>query len=191
MRSVIATLLLLTQLGLTQSACDRLIPQRPQQQQQPSRAWPGETAEQKRLTGKVVGVSDGDTITVLDKTNSQYRVRLAGIDAPESKQEFGQASKKNLSDMVFGRSVEIFYTKLDRYERVLGRVIHNGQDINLAQVEAGLAWHYKEFEREQSPEERRAYADAELRAREQRRGLWQQPNPVKPSEFRRKSAGNE
>ncbi|HEY0172083.1 MAG TPA: thermonuclease family protein [Pyrinomonadaceae bacterium] len=137
------------------------------------------------ITGEVVAVADGDTITVLDTNRRQYRVRLAGIDAPESGQDFGQASKKNLSAAVFGKAVEVSYSKLDRYGRVLGIVRLGGRDINLAQVEAGLAWHYKEYADEQTAEDRERYAAAETRARGERAGLWQQADPVKPSEFRR------
>jgi endonuclease YncB( thermonuclease family) len=132
-----------------------------------------------------VAVADGDTITVLDSARTRHRVRLAGIDAPESSQDFGQASKKNLSGLVFGKVVEVSYAKLDRYGRVLGIVRLGGRDINLAQIEAGLAWHYKEYADEQTAEDRESYAEAENRARRDRAGLWQQPDPVKPSEFRR------
>jgi endonuclease YncB( thermonuclease family) len=86
--------------------------------------------------------------------------------------------------LIYGKTVEISYEKLDRYGRVLGLITCGGKDINLAQVEAGLAWWYREYQREQTPEQRRAYEAAEERARADRRGLWQQPNPVKPSDYR-------
>lgn len=143
------------------------------------------TPEQKTIAGRVVAVADGDTITVLDRENRQHRIRLAGIDAPESSQDFGQAAKKNLSELVFDKAVKVTYSKLDRYSRVLG-VVRVGQlEVNLAQVAVGYAWHYKEYQNEQTPEQRTAYAAAETRARRERKGLWQQPNPVKPSEYRR------
>lgn len=95
------------------------------------------------LNGHVVGVADGDTITVLDITNTQHKIRLAGIDAPEKKQAFGQVSKKSLSDLVFDKQVNIDWTKHDRYGRIVGKVLINGVDANLEQVKRGLAWFYK------------------------------------------------
>jgi Micrococcal nuclease (thermonuclease) homologs len=150
----------------------------------------GEAAQDGRdarelITGNVVAVLDGDTITVLDGQRQERRIRLAGIDAPEKAQDFGQASKQRLSDLVFRKEVEVRYSKLDRYGRVLGVVYLGGEDVNLKQVAVGMAWHYKEYASEQLPEDRERYAEAESAAREARIGLWGGPSPVKPSEFRR------
>ena len=93
--------------------------------------------------GRIVGVSDGDTITVLDAKNQQHKVRLAGIDAPEKSQAFGQASKKQLSELVFGKAVVVEWQKLDRYGRVVGKVLLDGFDVCLEQIRKGMAWHYK------------------------------------------------
>ena len=142
-------------------------------------------AASQTLTGRVVRVADGDTITVLDSNDTQHRIRLEGIDAPESHQAFGTQSKKNLSDMVFGKQVTIVYEKTDQYGRLVGKILLDGKDINLEQVKAGLAWHYKEYQREQTPEDRELYARAEDEARAARRGLWQDPDPVEPSAFRK------
>lgn len=90
--------------------------------------------------GVVVGVADGDTITVLDDERQQHKIRLAGIDAPEKKQSFGQKSKASLSSMVFGKSVTVEWTKRDRYRRIIGLVLVDGVDSNLKQVKAGMAW---------------------------------------------------
>jgi endonuclease YncB( thermonuclease family) len=92
------------------------------------------------LIGKVVAVADGDTITVLDSQQTQHKVRLMGIDSPEKSQPFGQNAKQSLSDLVFGHSVNVEWQKLDRYERIVGKVMVNGQDANLEQVRRGLAW---------------------------------------------------
>jgi endonuclease YncB( thermonuclease family) len=132
-----------------------------------------------------VGVADGDTITVLGAGNRQTRVRLQGIDAPESRQAFGQASKRNLSDLVFDKQVVVEYEKTDRYGRTLGKVVAFGRDVNLEQVRAGLAWHYKYYQDEQSPADRQLYADAEAEARGAKRGLWADTNPIPPWDFRR------
>src|SRR5438876_6563003 len=137
------------------------------------------------LTGRVVRIADGDTITVLDSTNTQHRIRLQGIDAPESHQAFGTQSKKNLSDMIFDKDVTVVYDKMDQYGRLVGKILLEGRDINLEQVKAGMAWHYKEYEREQTPADRELYAKAEDEARKARRGLWVDPEPIEPSQFRR------
>ncbi|HVS83100.1 MAG TPA: thermonuclease family protein [Pyrinomonadaceae bacterium] len=137
------------------------------------------------LTGRVVSIADGDTITVLDSSDTQHRIRLAGIDAPELHQAFGEQSRLSLSEMIFGKDVSVSYQKIDQYGRLVGKILLDGKDINLEQVKAGMAWHYKEYQREQTPEDRDAYAKAEDEARAARRGLWQDPNPVEPSAFRK------
>jgi endonuclease YncB( thermonuclease family) len=137
------------------------------------------------LTGQVVRIADGDTITVLDSSDTQHRIRLAGIDAPESHQAFGEQSRQSLSGMIFGKDVNVSYQKIDQYGRIVGKILLDGKDINLEQVKAGMAWHYKEYEREQTPEDREIYARAEDEARKARRGLWLDPDPVEPSAFRR------
>ncbi len=91
-------------------------------------------AQPQTITGKVVGVSDGDTITVLDDQKRQYKVRLDGIDAPESSQDFGSRAKQSLSDLVFGKTVTVISSKKDRYGRTLGKVTLDGRDINLDQI---------------------------------------------------------
>lgn len=135
--------------------------------------------------GRVVGVSDGDSITVLDSAKRQHKVRLAGIDAPELKQAFGQASKRSLSALVFGKTVVVETEKRDRYDRQIGKVLVEGRDVNLAQIEAGFAWHYKQYATEQSAIDQKLYAEAESDARSSRRGLWQDRNPQAPWDFRR------
>jgi endonuclease YncB( thermonuclease family) len=162
------------------SACSRP----PPPTNQPSRRT-ADAAGPQTLTGRVVRVADGDTVTVLDSSNTQYRIRLEGIDAPESHQAFGTQSKKSLSDMVFDREVTVVYQKTDQYGRLVGKITLDGKDINLEQVQAGMAWHYKEYQREQAPEDRELYARAEDEARSARRGLWRDPDPVEPSAFRK------
>jgi endonuclease YncB( thermonuclease family) len=137
------------------------------------------------LAGRVVGVSDGDTITVLDGARQQHRIRLQGIDAPESKQAFGNVAKRGLSDLVFGQTVEVRFDKEDRYGRILGVVFLGGQDMNLAMVSRGLAWHYKSYQRDQAPLDRQRYALAEDQARQAGIGLWRDPQPTPPWDFRR------
>jgi endonuclease YncB( thermonuclease family) len=157
----------------------------PAQREVPHSVEPERAVGVDMLTGRVVSIADGDTITVLDANNVQHRIRLSGIDAPESHQAFGTQSKKNLSELVFGRDVTVIYEKTDQYGRLVGKIIVEGKDVNLAQVKSGMAWHYKEYQREQTPEDRELYARAEDEARAQHRGLWQDSNPVEPSQFRR------
>lgn len=162
-------------------SCNR----RPAQPEPPHFVQSERTNSAGTITGRVVRVADGDTIMVLDANDTQHRIRLEGIDAPESHQAFGAQSKQNLSEMVFGRDVSVGYEKTDQYGRIVGKIILDAKDINLEQVKAGMAWHYKEYQREQTPEDRDAYAKAEDDARTARRGLWQDPNPVEPSAFRK------
>lgn len=142
------------------------------------------------LQGKVVGISDGDTITVLDSSKTQHKIRLAGIDAPEKSQAFGDRSKQHLSDLVFGKNVAIDWNKTDKYGRTIGKVTVNGQDANLRQVQAGLAWHYKQYEKEQSVADRNSYSQAEIEARARRLGLWHDTAPIPPWDFRHGSGSN-
>jgi endonuclease YncB( thermonuclease family) len=109
------------------------------------------------LEGRVVRVTDGDTIVVLDKSNQQHKIRLAGIDAPESKQPYGQASRKHLAELVAGKSVAVEWAKHDKYGRIVGKVMVASPDACpdarsecpktldacLAQITSGLAWHFK------------------------------------------------
>lgn len=111
--------------------------------------------------GRVVGVADGDTITILDSSLVQHRVRLSGIDAPEKAQAFGQKSKQSLSDLVFASRVTVETNKKDRYGRLIGMVFKDGLNANLEQINRGLAWHYKAFGREQAPEDRASFEAAE------------------------------
>ena len=146
--------------------------------------WVCMSAMASDISGRVVGVSDGDTITVLVDGHETVKVRLTGIDAPEKSQPFGAVSKRNLSDQVFGKSVTVEWDKKDKYGRVLGRVLISGTDVCLEQIKDGLAWHYKQYAKEQSENLRSAYAEAEQQAKFQKIGLWSMPNPTPPWEFR-------
>lgn len=136
------------------------------------------------LTGRVVSVADGDTITVLDDRRVQHKIRLAGIDAPEKSQAFGQRSKAFLSSLVFSKPVVVETQKTDRYGRTVGKVLVGDRDASLALVVAGLAWHYKKYETEQSASDRMIYASAEQDARVARQGLWADPSAMPPWEWR-------
>ena len=136
-------------------------------------------------TGRVVGISDGDTITVLTAEKVQLKVRLAGIDAPEKSQPFGNAAKKNLSALIYGKDVTLSGNKTDRYGRLVRKVLLNGEDINLRQVADGFAWYYREYSRELTPADRRLYDAAERKAKTAEAGLWRDKTVTAPWEFRR------
>lgn len=142
------------------------------------------------LTGLVVGITDGDTITVLDDTNTQHKIRLMGIDAPEKKQAFGNVAKKALTDFVYKKEVTVEYNKTDRYQRLIGKVIVNNVDVNLVLVSQGLAWHYVKYQNEQSIKDRALYAQAELDSRLLKRGLWLDKEQVAPWDFRKIKQSN-
>jgi endonuclease YncB( thermonuclease family) len=147
------------------------------------------------LTGRVVGVSDGDTITVLDANRQQHKIRLQGIDAPEKAQPFGQRSKENLSRHVFGKDVRVEWEKRDRYKRIVGKVWVQPAscptcpmtlDAGHAQITAGMALWYRKYAKEQSPQDRGAYEFSEQEAKAKRVGLWSDADPVPPWEWRRR-----
>ena len=139
------------------------------------------------LQGKVMGVADGDTITVLDATNTKHKIRLQGIDAPEKAQAFGQKSKQSLSQLVYNKQVTVEYQKKDKYGRTLGKVLLNGTDVCLEQIKLGMAWHYKQYKSDQPKEDRETYAQAELEARTKTVGLWKDKNATPPWEFRKQN----
>ena len=137
------------------------------------------------LTGTVVRITDGNTLVVLDSNKVQYKIILVGIDAPEKKQAYGRKSIENLSDLVAGKFVVVEYDKLDRYRRVLGKILLNSKDMNLEQIKSGMAWHYKKYQKEQSQSDRMLYSEAEVDARNAKRGLWYDPDPIPPWDYRK------
>jgi endonuclease YncB( thermonuclease family) len=151
-------------------------------------------ASAETLAGTVVGVADGDTITVLDANREQHKIRVAGIDAPEKAQPFGQRSKQSLSAMVFGKEVDVLWHKHDRYQRIVGKVMVQPSgcptcpktlDVGLAQLTVGLAWWYEKYAKEQSTEDARRYEFAEHEARAKRAGLWADGHALPPWEWRK------
>ncbi|QYF96141.1 thermonuclease family protein [Massilia sp. PAMC28688] len=132
---------------------------------------------------RVVGVSDGDTLTALGKGRERVKCRLYGIDAPEKKQAYGQASKASLAALAFGRSAMIDVVGRDRYGRSLCKVAVNGLDVNREQIARGMAWMYRRYARDAN------YSDAEMAAQAHRRGVWGDSDPVAPWDFRRSRHG--
>jgi len=138
------------------------------------------------LQGKVVKVADGDTITILDVNKTQHKIRLQGIDAPEKTQAFGEKSKQSLYDMVHGKTVQVSFTKNNKYGRIVGKVFLDTQDICHQQIKSGLAWHYIKYQDEQPEEDRSAYSTSELTAKNQQLGLWSEPQPMPPWDYRKR-----
>lgn len=138
------------------------------------------------LRGKVIGVMDGDTFDLLNGTE-KVRVRLEGIDAPEKGQPFGNNAKKAMSDLCFGKNVQVVASTKDRYGRMIARVyLPDGRCINEEMLRQGMAWHFKRYSNDAR------WARMENSARAARTGLWADPRPVAPWEWRsqryRKSA---
>ena len=140
------------------------------------------------ITGRVVGVTDGDTLTLLDSSNQTHKVRLAGIDAPEKDQDFGQKAKASLSSLAFGQAAEAHCQKKDRYRRDVCVVKVNDKDVGLEQIRTGLAWWYRQYAREQTRQERIDYERDEQDAKNRRLGLWSSNAPMPPWEWRHSRA---
>ena len=136
------------------------------------------------IIGKVIGISDGDTITVLQEDNTALKIRLAGIDCPEKSQAFGNRAKKMLSEKVFGNIVRVEIRHKDRYDRTLGIIRLGDLDINEYLITQGVAWHYKAYAKDQPDEEAKRYDLAEQGARKAKKGLWLQEHPTPPWEYR-------
>lgn len=155
--------------------------------------FPSAAAE---LIGRVVGVHDGDTVTILDSGNTQYKIRLAGIDSPELKQQFGAKAKESLSSFLYAKKVTVEWKKRDRYGRIVGKILFmpancitpaclQPADANYEQIAAGMAWYYRQYASELNPDDRAKYDAAENRAHVEKRGLWGDPNAVPPWTWRR------
>ena len=131
------------------------------------------------LQGQIVRVSDGDTVTLQSETGT-LKIRLAGIDAPESRMPHGQEAKAHLAAMVLGKEVQAIVHKKDRCGRTIATLMLNTKDVNLAMLQAGMAWHYRQYEREQTASAAAAYAQSEPQARPQGVGLRQLELPIPP-----------
>ena len=137
------------------------------------------------VTGRVVAIADGDTLTMLDDAKRQHKIRLAGIDAPERRQAFGQRSREHLGKLLHKKHVEARCHKRDRYKREICAVFTGSRDVGLVMVGEGMAWWYREYANEQNTEDQKAYEGAENSAPAARRGLWQDKTPIPPCQWRR------
>jgi endonuclease YncB( thermonuclease family) len=142
-------------------------------------------AEPLILGGRIVRVTDGDTVTLLDEHQTLRKIRLAGIDAPESAMPYGLHATLYLVSLVLGKTVEAVTYKQDRYGRTVATLMLGAQDINLAMLQAGLAWHYKQYAKEQPAAQAQAYAEAEELARTKNLALWQDSDATAPWDWRK------
>ncbi|MDR2995560.1 MAG: thermonuclease family protein [Bacillus cereus] len=142
---------------------------------------PTSTGEKEEgiITGKVISVADGDTVTILTDTNEQIRVRLYGIDAPERGQDFGSKARSYLNSLCYGKMARVEKKGIDQYDRVLGIVYVNDLNLNWEMVKNGLAWYYDYFTDDPYLEE------LERVARKQKLNIWSMENPVPPYKFRK------
>lgn len=131
------------------------------------------------LKGKIIHISDGDTVHLLTDKKEKIKIRLNDIDAPESKQAYGNKSKENLKKYIYQKNVIVEYKKKDKYKRVLGTIYYQNKDINIQQVKDGYAWVYKKYSKNSN------YFKAEKGARSKKLGLWSDKNPIEPWEFRK------
>lgn len=141
------------------------------------------------LDGTIVSVADGDTVTLLDASKTQHRIRLDGIDAPERTQPHGQRARQSLAALAHGRAARADCPKVDRYGRAVCRVIVDGVDVGLEQIRRGYAWHYVKYAHEQRAADRERYARAESDARSANAGLWSFSDPIPPWDYRRAPRG--
>ena len=137
------------------------------------------------VEGTIMRVVDGDTVVFLSTAGKQMTLRLAGIDAPEKGMPYGDLARKWLINLLNYGVVTAHTTKTDRYGRTVATVFSQGNDVNLALIKKGFAWHYKRYACEQTLGDVEAYARSESEAREKRVGLWQDESPVPPWLYRK------
>lgn len=132
------------------------------------------------LTGKVVKVTDGDTVIIITDDNTQVKIRLHGVDCPERKQDFGNKARQFTSLSAFGKTVKVEVKDKDRYGRLVAIVkLPDGRILNEELLKNGLAWHYKHYDQSEK------YTVLEHQAKRDKLGVWSMPNPIAPWEFRR------
>lgn len=131
------------------------------------------------ITGKVISVTDGDTVKILDSNNETYKIRLNDIDAPEKKQAYGTKSKENLANYIAGKTVKVEYDKLDKYKRILGTIYFEDKNINEHQIKDGYAWVYRKYSKNNE------YINLERISKNEKKGLWKDENPIEPWEYRK------
>lgn len=188
------TLLILAVLALTASFISNKLDPHPGTETQDNRLFVEQAHKDgfQTLHARVTRVADGDTVYIKEDDGKEARVRLLGIDAPESKQAYGVQSaehlKRNLRDA--GYHVQVIYRGRDQYGRIIGKLIADGKDLNLDQVRTGNAWVYRNYLKDLQLGDKSLYLEAEDRARSNRIGLWADSNPQNPRDWRLKHPRN-
>jgi endonuclease YncB( thermonuclease family) len=149
--------------------------------------WYSSASRAEEFIAPVSRVTEGDTIVLRSYVGREYTVRMVGIDAPETDQPYGRTAGEYLARSIVGRTVTVEWDKRDLYDRIVGKVLLDGEDMNLRQVRLGLAWHDKDHADEQTKKDRYLYAEAESHARDRQTGLWSDPDPVTPWDWRQGS----
>ena len=134
------------------------------------------------ISGKVVKVADGDTITILNSRNKQIKIRLYGIDAPEKAQDFGNVSKEYLANLVAGKNIDIMVIDTDRYGRYVGRINIDGKEVAEEMIKSGLAWLYTSYCK---ISECKQWKELETQAKAAKIGLWSNPSAKEPWQWRK------
>lgn len=136
-------------------------------------------AQNDTLLGRVIALEDGDSFTMLTSKKTQYKIRLKHIDCPEKGQAFGKKAKQSLSDYIYPLDVLVVYSDTDRYGRIIGDVYQRYRYINLLMVQKGMAWHFVKYSKDVR------FEDAQLKAEQLRLGLWKDPHPMSPWDWRK------
>lgn len=141
--------------------------------------------------GKVTRVHDGDTVWVKDDKRNRHKIRMAYIDAPETNQRFGKESKDNLYKKAIDQRAEVVVYSVDNYNREVAKVVVKGEDLNLSQLQDGLAWHYCYHAATDQPwEDYNKYQSSFKAAQDNKVGLWKDKNPTAPWDFRKNDRKN-
>ena len=152
-----------------------------------SRARSYSTEPIKVITGKVIRVADGDTITILDVTNTQNKIRLYGIDAPEKAQDFGNKSREKLASLVAGKNIAVTVMDIDRYGRNVGRINIEGKEVAEEMLKAGMVWLYTAYCK---IPECKHWKELETQAKTAKIGLWSNPTAKEPWLWRKEHRNN-
>lgn len=140
---------------------------------------PKSTGNKKTITGKVIGISDGDTFRVLTERNETVKVRLYGIDAPEKGQDYGTQSQQQLSSLIFSKPIRVEQKNKDRYGRVVGIAFVDDLNVNEEMLKSGMVWHYRQYDKNER------WASMQRDAQAQKAGLWNKQSPTPPWEWRK------
>lgn len=139
------------------------------------------------VNGVISRIIDADTVVLKSDQGINYKIRLLGIDAPEINQVYGKEATRYLSNKVLGKNLKVLGKNKDRYHRLLGKLILNGNDINLDLVKNGMAWHYKFYKKSQEKKDQLLYSNAEIYAKVNNLGLWAKKMPMPPWQWRKKN----